>query len=98
LFIATDVFIYVGELSDVFSKVRAHAKPGACFVFSTEMELEQDYILRPSGRYAHSRNYIEALADKHGFALAASQTTDLRKEAQQQIIGELYVLKLDKPA
>ena len=92
LFIATDVFIYIGELSDVFSKVRAHAKPGCCFVFSTEVELEQDYILRSSGRYAHSRNYIEALAEKYGFVMAASQTTNLRKEAQHQIIGELFVL------
>jgi len=97
LFVATDVFVYIGELSDVFSKVRAHAKPGACFVFSTEAEPEQDYILRPTGRYAHSRKYIEALADKYGFVIAASQTTNLRKEGQQQIIGELYVLKLDKP-
>jgi len=96
LFIATDVFIYIGELTDVFSKVSAHAKPGSCFVFSTEAVSEQDYILRPSGRYAHSKNYIKALADKCGFVIASSQTTNLRLEGQQQIIGELFVLTKDK--
>lgn len=95
LFIATDVFIYIGELSEIFRKVRAHAKPGSLFVFSTEVESGQGYVLRPSGRYAHSRNYIEVLADKFGFTIASSQTTNLRKEAQQQIIGELFVLKLE---
>ncbi len=95
LFIAADVFIYIGELAEIFSKVRAHAKPGSLFVFSTEVETEQGYILRPSGRYAHSRNYIEALADNNSYTIVSSQTTILRKEAQQRIIGELFVLKLE---
>ena len=98
LFIATDVFIYIGELTDVFSKVSAHAKPGSCFVFSTEAVSEQDYILRPSGRYAHSKNYIKALADKYGFVIASSQSTNLRMEGQQQLPGELFVLTKDKHA
>ena len=98
LFIATDVFIYVGELSDVFGKVSAHAKPGSCFVFSTESEPERDYILRPSGRYAHSNNYIKMLADKNGFVIASSQNTNLRREGEQQIIGELFVLRMEDRA
>jgi len=94
LFIAEDVFIYVGELSGVFKLIKAHAKPDAYFIFSTELASEQDYILRPTGRYAHSRNYIETLAKNSGFTITASQTTDLRMEAQQAIKGELFVLKL----
>ena len=93
LFIATDVFPYIGDLSSVFKMVGLHARPDSYFLFSTEMALEQDYILRPTGRYAHSHKYIEAMANTHGFAIAASQSTDLRREGQQPIKGELYVLK-----
>jgi len=94
LFIAEDVFIYVGELSGLFKSIKAHAKPDSHFIFSTELATEQDYILRPTGRYAHSRNYIETLATKSGFTIVASQITDLRMEAMQAIKGELFVLKL----
>ena len=95
LFVAADVFIYVGELLSVFKEIKSHAKPNAYFIFSTELATEQNYVLRPTGRYAHSRNYIETLANKFGFTIAASQVTDLRMEAQQAIKGELFVLKLD---
>jgi predicted TPR repeat methyltransferase len=94
LFIAEDVFIYIGELTGVFKSIKAHAKPDAYFIFSTELATEQDYILRPTGRYAHSRNYIETLSNKFGFTIAASKITDLRMEAMQAIKGELFVLKL----
>lgn len=93
LFIATDVFPYIGDLSGVFKSIRMHAKPDSYFLFSTEMAVEQDYILRPTGRYAHSRNYIEALVSTHGFAIVSAQTTDLRNEGQQPIKGELFVLQ-----
>lgn len=96
LFIATDVFIYLGKLTGFFTAARAHARTDAYLVFSTEVVLEQEYILRPSGRYAHSRNYIETLAHTHGFSIAASRSTDLRMEGQQPVKGELFVLKLDR--
>jgi len=93
LFIATDVFPYIGDLSDVFEAIRDHADPDAYFLFSTEETLGQDYILRPTGRYAHSRNYIETLASKHGFTIASSRSTDLRMEGREPITGGLFVLK-----
>ncbi len=96
LFIATDVFVYIGDLSDTFRTISAHARPDACFLFSTEESLEQDFVLRPTGRYAHSRNYIEKLASTHGFAIASSQSMNLRMEGQQQIKGGLFALRLNK--
>lgn len=96
LFIATDVFVYIGDLSDTFRTISAHARPDACFLFSTEESLEQDFVLRPTGRYAHSRNYIEKLASTHGFAIASSQSINLRMEGQQQIKGGLFALRLNR--
>lgn len=94
LFIAADVFVYIGDLSEVFGIVKARAKQQACFVFSTEEALEQDFVLRPTGRYAHSRSYIERLAAANGFVLAASRSIDLRMEGQQAIKGDLFVCTL----
>ena len=93
LFMSADVFIYLGDLSGVFKAISAHANPGAYFVFSTEEATEQDYVLRPTGRYAQSRNYIEALASAHGFSIEGYQAIKLRKEGQQQIEGNLFVLR-----
>jgi predicted TPR repeat methyltransferase len=96
LFIATDVFVYIGDLSDTFRTIGAHARPDAYFLFSTEEALEQDFVLRPTGRYAHSRNYIEKLASTHGFAIASSQSINLRMEGQQQIKGGLFALSFNR--
>lgn len=93
LFIATDVFAYIGDLSAVFASIQARAMPGAYFLFSTEESLQQDYILQPTGRYAHARDYIETLAQTYGFKVAAHQSTDLRKEGEQQITADLFVLR-----
>lgn len=93
LFVATDVFIYVGDLSGIFEVIGACARERAYFLFSIEEVLEQDFILRPSGRYAHSRNYIEKLAVKNGFLIEGVQATDLRMEDQRPIKGDLLMLR-----
>jgi predicted TPR repeat methyltransferase len=93
LIMATDVFPYIGDLSLVFKTISEHAQHDGYFIFSVETAHEQDYVLRSSGRFAHSRHYIEALTTAHGFEIAASQSTDLRMEGTQPIKGELFVLK-----
>jgi len=93
LFIATDVFIYVGKLDRIFAAVSRCALPGACFVFSIEREEEGgDFRLRSSGRYAQSTAYIKQLAGEHDFTVAACREHGIRKEKQQWIAGNLFVL------
>lgn len=93
LFIATDVFIYVGKLERIFAAVSRSAAPGAYFVFSIERAgEEEDYRLRGSGRYAHSPGYIKLLADQHAFSLEVCRDHGIRKEKQQWIAGNLFVL------
>jgi len=93
LFIATDVFIYVGKLDGLFPLVSRCAAPGAFFVFSIERtEDEDDYRLRRSGRYAQSTAYINRLAAQHGFTVAACREHGIRREKGQWIAGNLFVL------
>ena len=94
LFIAADVFIYVGKLEEILAAVSHSAAPNACLVFSIELaENEDDYRLRSSGRYAQSAAYIERLAADNGFIVAACRDHNIRQEKQQWIAGKLYVLK-----
>ncbi|MGC2164607.1 MAG: tetratricopeptide repeat protein [Gallionella sp.] len=93
LIMATDVFPYIGDLSFVFKSISQHALNDCYFIFSTETAHEQDYVLRSSGRFAHSRHYIETLANAHQFQIADWQATDLRMEGTQPVKGELFVLK-----
>lgn len=92
LLIATDVFIYIGNLRPVFISVQKCSFGGAYFVFSTESTDENRYELRQTGRYAHSRTYIQLLAKQYDFIVEMCQPTGIRKEDGQWIIGDIFVL------
>ncbi len=93
LFLATDVFVYLGDLSPVFQAVKKRAPSGAMFLFSTEKTDGSGYILQPSGRYAHTVGYIETLSRDYGFKLTRQQETKIRKERGEWIRGNLFLLR-----
>ncbi|WDP91342.1 MAG: tetratricopeptide repeat protein [Desulfobacter sp.] len=93
LFLAADVFIYVGDLDAVFRAVRQRSKPGALFAFSVERWEGDSFWLRSSGRYAHSRRYIRRLAARYGFTLKTDLSTGIRLENDKWIDGDIYILK-----
>lgn len=91
-FIAADVFVYIGELTSIFSEIKKHSPDaGSTFVFSVEHTEEPDFHLQPSGRYAHSSAYIQALCEKHGLTILSEKIRDLRKDRGEWIKGRLYV-------
>jgi predicted TPR repeat methyltransferase len=93
LFIAADVMVYIGNLAPLFNSVSSKAKPGAYFAFSVESEQEQDFTLQPTGRYAHASDYISKLATGSGFRVVAQEDTGIRKEGDDWIPGEIYILQ-----
>ena len=94
LVVATDVFVYVGDLAATFTGAASAVKPGGRFAFSVESLANEKgvYLLRESGRYAHSRAHIEALAAEHGFGIAAAIETPIRMERNAPIAGYLFIL------
>jgi predicted TPR repeat methyltransferase len=67
LVIAADVFVYVGKLAQVFETTARALRPGGLFAFSLEAEEGcEDFVLRPTGRYAHSAGYAGRLAQAAG--------------------------------
>jgi predicted TPR repeat methyltransferase len=91
-FIATDVFVYIGDLSDAFYFIKLRNKTGGKLVFSTENYDGDGFFLEQSGRYSHSKMYIEGLCEKFGYKLRHFETQPLRKEENRYISGGLYML------
>ena len=91
-FISTDVFIYIGDLYDVFRLIKSRNKTGGKLAFSTEDSDGDGFFLEQSGRYSHSKKYIEGLCEKFGYKLRHFETQALRKDKNQYISGGLYLL------
>jgi predicted TPR repeat methyltransferase len=95
LIIAVDVFIYIGDLSRVFAAAKTALRPGGLFAFSTEAEDNDNgaFVLRTSGRYAHTERYIRYLAGEAGLTEISVNRVVLRKEAGKAIEGNIFVLR-----
>ena len=91
-FISTDVFVYVGELSDVFRLIKSKNTRKGKLVFSTEHTEREGFYLEKSGRYSHSKTYIESLCGKYDYHLSHYSEVDLRKEKSEFLRGGLYIL------
>ncbi len=90
--IATDVFVYLGEVSKIFRHIKKRSEISGHFSFSTEHSDKEKYYLEKTGRYSHSRDYIEQLCLENGFELKHFQMLNLRKEKRGYIKGGLYIL------
>jgi len=91
-FIATDVFIYVGDLSEVFRLIKVRNRKPGKLIFSTEHTNGKGFHLEKSGRYSHSMSYIEELCREFKFSISHFSETNLRKEKGSFLIGGLYFL------
>lgn len=94
LFTATDVFIYLGDLSRLFQLARARAEPGALFAFTVESldHAEQAYALQSSSRYAHSIGYVMMTAQLSGWRIVAQCRDAIRREQGHAIQGDYFVM------
>ena len=91
-FVSVDVFVYIGDLSEVFRLIKSRNKKGGMLAFSTENYDGDGFFLEQSGRYSHSKQYIEGLCEKFGYELSHFEIQTLRKEKNQNIRGGLYLL------
>jgi len=93
--IANDVFVYVGDLSDIFPAAFRALRAGGTFVFSCEAleDTGGDYVLRRSRRYAHSRAYVRNLCIGAGFDHCEVEDLNLREENNQSIPGFIVVAR-----
>ena len=92
LFVAADVLVYMGTLDALFKAALARARPGALFAFSTETASEGDWQLQPSGRYAHTPEFVRRCAEAVGWSVLAQESTQVRLEAGKAVSGHIHLL------
>lgn len=95
LIMATDVFVYIGDLAPTFAATHAAMKAGGVFCFSAEAASDeaQDFELLTSLRYAHSERYLRALASQHGFEVLLLRREPIREDQRKPIMGFLVYLR-----
>jgi predicted TPR repeat methyltransferase len=90
---ANDVFVYVGDVSEVIPAAFTAIRPGGSLVFSCETahESENSLVMRPSKRYAHTISSIQAFCRDAGFASCVFEAIDLRYERASPIPGFIAI-------
>jgi predicted TPR repeat methyltransferase len=96
LYICADTLVYIGNLAPLFNAIGEHSKPGTLFVFSTELGSGDNFKLLRTGRYAHSKDYVQRVATDAGFSLVAFQDKPIRKEAGKWLTGGHYLFRYTK--
>jgi len=95
LIVSADVFIYVGALERAFQLATRVLRAGGGLAFSLEEWAEgpEEYVLRPSLRYAHSLAYIQRLASELGLRILWSSRDVLRHDHGKAIDGMFCILQ-----
>jgi predicted TPR repeat methyltransferase len=92
LILAADVFVYLGDLVPVFAAARKALREGGRLAFTVEAWDGPDYHLRPSRRYAHSRDYLTHTADVSGFTVQFLEENSTRDEGTRPVRSFICVL------
>lgn len=89
LVISADTLIYFGELHDVLTAARDALRPGGWLGFTLEAkDGEEDRIeLTSSGRYQHTRAYVQRVVAAAGLKNVRIGSDTVRKEAGQPVNG-----------
>ncbi len=99
LIASTDVFIYVGRLDNVFNHSKRLLSKNGVLAFSLESlehvnhSSQDDFKLTETGRYVHSLNYINRLAEANGLVNIKTTTSTIRIEKGIPVIGYLCLLQ-----
>lgn len=69
-FISTDVFVYMGNLAEVFQLIKSRNKRPETLVFSTEHTDEDGFHPQQTGWYTLSKCYIESLCSEFKYTVS----------------------------
>jgi predicted TPR repeat methyltransferase len=92
LIVAADALPYFGSLEPMFTAATVALKPGGWFAISTESVEGDGFVLRGSGRHAHSAAYIARLAEGR-FEIVERIDTMLRREGGRPLDGHYFLLR-----
>ncbi len=94
LIIAADVLVYIGDLDLIFKMMHSALQNNGQLAFTIEEQnINSSFTLQTTGRYAHSKQYIESLAGKYGFSIETDDSIVPRLQNEMPIAGRLYILR-----
>lgn len=92
LVIAGDVLVYFGDLVELFSGIHQALRKHGMFVFNVEIGKDKDYDMNESGRFTHSKVYLDRLVLQNQFKILDYQVIQLRTQNDEKVQGYLYLL------
>jgi predicted TPR repeat methyltransferase len=96
LIVSADVFLYIGELSELFTAVSKTLSHNGYFAFTVEDNSHNsDYFLNITGRFSHSKQYIINTLIKTGFKIIAYEPQILRYELGKTVNCYMYIASLN---
>lgn len=92
--ISADVLVYLGTLERTVAGVARVLRPGGFFVATVEKldAGDRDYEIDGSGRFKHTRQYLQRLAKDEALAIGSIREVVLRKEMGKPVSGYLFEL------
>lgn len=93
LIVASDVFVYTGDLKTIFAASRNALREHGLFAFNTEVTEIADYTMNQSGRFSHQEAYLTKLAQQNHFRIVYYQKIIARSQNNAPVEGHLYVLE-----
>ena len=102
--VSSDVFVYIGDLKEIFNSVHNILRVGGFFAYSVEalnsidntekIFSSLDYKLNDNGRYSHSSNYLTNLIDSsRQFTLHKIKLEQIRLEKGLPVMGYVVVMQ-----
>jgi predicted TPR repeat methyltransferase len=93
LIVAGDALVYNGDLSQVFHYLKAALRPQGLLVFNTEITEKADFLINPTGRFAHHREYLDKLLINNQLKLIHYSTAQTRLQNDEAVHGHIYVVQ-----
>lgn len=93
--LAADVFICLGDLSEIFREVARVMSAGGMFGLSIETTSAPgpDYLLQSNGHFAQSHSYISRIAGENGLDIAESFPEQIRSGHGHNAPGHVFILQ-----
>ena len=96
--LASDVFIYIGDISKVLEESFRCLVKDACVGFTVESyeaatTTDNGLRLLPSGRFGHSKSHIKEVAERNGFEVVSWEACVLRQQAHRDVRGAAVILR-----
>lgn len=96
LAVSADTLCYFGRLDEALAAAQRALRPGGWVGFTVEALPPGDarpHLLRPNGRYAHARPYLESSLTGAGLDRIELRNVQLRMEAGQPVEGWLVLAR-----